>query len=107
MPRHDYSNLGHHNLEDCPLAIVLLKRLAYSAAVTPRTRRKERRIVSADLKPQMSATCFSPREELSMICCAASTRIRSTNWPGFIPVSRRQIRVKWRGAMPIEPAGGS
>src|SRR6202012_1372505 len=50
---------------------VLLKRLAYSPAVTPSTRRKVRRIASADLKPQEPAISLSPREELSMICCAA------------------------------------
>ena len=34
--------------------------------------------------------------EPSMICYAASTRKRSTNWPGFIFVSRRHTRVKCR-----------
>ena len=43
---------------------VPLKRLAYSAAITPRTRRKVRRLTSADLKPQESAISLSPREEL-------------------------------------------
>jgi hypothetical protein len=54
-------------------ASVLLKRLAYSAAVIPRTRKKVRRIASADLNPQKSATSLSPDEELSIICFAAST----------------------------------
>ena len=38
----------------------LLKRLAYSAGVTPRTRTNVRRMASADLKPQESAISLRP-----------------------------------------------
>src|ERR1700730_14126444 len=57
----------------------LLNRSVYSPAVMPITRRNVLRIESADRKPHASSISLSPSEELSIICCAPSTRIRSIN----------------------------
>jgi len=60
-----------------------------------------RRIESTDPNPHASAISFNPLDELSIICCAASTRRRLTSCPGVILISRRHTREKCLGLIPL------
>lgn len=101
-------NLSHCAAQTyCEDPTPLLKRCRYSLAVIPRTRRNVRRIASAVRNPHASAICLSPMFELSIICWAASTRVRSTSWLGFILASLRQTRVKCLALIPKRSASFS